>query len=97
MSISRRRLVQVWGVALGSGLLWRPSLAGAQGRVRPAPSMPEPRFVDTNGIRMAVYEQGEGLPVVFVHGFPELAYSWRHQMDPFADAGCRVIAPDMRG
>ncbi len=42
-------------------------------------------------------EQGEGNPVVLLHGFPELAYSWRHQIDALAGAGCRVLAPDMRG
>ena len=42
-----------------------------------APVFPEPAFVETNGIRMAVYEQGEGPPVVLLHGFPELAFSWR--------------------
>ena len=41
---------------------------------------PEPSFVQTNGIRMAVYEEGEGFPVVFCHGWPELAYSWRFQL-----------------
>ena len=56
-----------------------------------------PRFIDTNGIRMAVYEQGAGKPVVLCHGFPELAYSWRHQMQPLADAGYHVLAPDQRG
>lgn len=35
--------------------------------------------------------------VCFVHGFPELAYSWRHQMKAMDDAGIRAIAPDMRG
>jgi pimeloyl-ACP methyl ester carboxylesterase len=57
----------------------------------------EPRFIDTNGIRMAVYEQGSGMPVVFSHGFPELAYSWRDQIPAVADAGFRAIAPDQRG
>jgi len=33
----------------------------------------EPSFIDTNGIRMAVYEQGSGAPVILLHGFPELA------------------------
>ncbi|HEY6598881.1 MAG TPA: alpha/beta hydrolase [Pseudomonadales bacterium] len=56
-----------------------------------------PRFIDTNGIRMAVYEQGAGKPIVLCHGFPELAYSWRHQMQPLADAGYHVLAPDQRG
>lgn len=58
---------------------------------------PEARFVETNGIRMALYEQGKGSPVVFLHGFPELAYSWRHQLPAVADAGFRAIAPDLRG
>jgi pimeloyl-ACP methyl ester carboxylesterase len=58
---------------------------------------PDPQFVDTNGLRMAVYEQGEGPAVILVHGFPELAYSWRHQLPALAKAGFRAIAPDMRG
>lgn len=61
--------------------------------------MPEPVFVRTNGIRMAVYEAGPktGTPVVLCHGFPELAYSWRHQIRDLAAAGFRVLAPDQRG
>ncbi|MCW5727549.1 alpha/beta hydrolase [Parvibaculum sp.] len=60
---------------------------------------PEPHYVDTNGIRMAVYEQGpkDGVAVVMCHGFPELGYSWRHQLPAVADAGFRAIAPDQRG
>jgi len=58
---------------------------------------PEPHFVDTNGIRMAVYEQGDGEAVIFLHGFPELAFSWRFQLPAIAAAGCRAIAPDQRG
>jgi pimeloyl-ACP methyl ester carboxylesterase len=58
---------------------------------------PKPHFVDSNGIRMAVYEQGVGPAVIMVHGFPELAYSWRHQLPALASAGYRAIAPDMRG
>ncbi len=46
---------------------------------------------------MAVYQQGEGPAVIMVHGFPELAFSWRHQMPALAKAGFRAIAPDMRG
>ena len=42
-------------------------------------------------------EKGDGKPVVLLHGFPELAYSWRHQLDPLAAAGYRAVAPDMRG
>jgi pimeloyl-ACP methyl ester carboxylesterase len=58
---------------------------------------PEPSFIETNGIRMAVYEEGKGYPVVLCHGFPELAFSWRHQVPALAEAGFRAIAPDLRG
>lgn len=59
---------------------------------------PPPVYVETNGIRMAVYERGQGgFPVVFSHGFPELAFSWRHQLPAFAEAGYWAIAPDQRG
>ncbi len=40
---------------------------------------------------------GDGPPIVFVHGWPELAISWRHQLPAFAALGFRCIAPDMRG
>ncbi len=62
-------------------------------------AFPEPTMIKTNGIDMAVYEAGpkDGLPVVLCHGFPELAYSWRHQLPALAAAGFRVIAPDQRG
>ncbi|HTO40568.1 MAG TPA: alpha/beta hydrolase, partial [Rhizomicrobium sp.] len=60
---------------------------------------PDPTMVKTNGIDMAVYEAGpkDGFPVVLCHGFPELAFSWRHQLPALAAAGYRVIAPDQRG
>ena len=58
---------------------------------------PAPHIVKSNGLDMAVYEQGQGPPVVLLHGFPELAYSWRHQFPALADAGFRAIAPDQRG
>ena len=38
-----------------------------------------------------------GAPVIFVHGWPELSISWRHQLAVFAGLGFRAIAPDMRG
>ena len=58
---------------------------------------PEPSILRANGIDLAVYEQGQGPAVVLLHGFPELAYSWRHQLPALADAGFRAIAPDQRG
>jgi pimeloyl-ACP methyl ester carboxylesterase len=55
------------------------------------------KSVNTNGIRMHVAEAGEGYPIVMCHGFPELWYSWRHQMRALAEAGFRAISPDERG
>ena len=55
------------------------------------------RFVDSNGIKMHLVEAGSGFPVVMCHGFPELWYSWRHQLRALADAGFHAIAPDLRG
>ena len=60
------------------------------------------RFVNNiNGLRMHVLEAGFEVPgrpgVVLLHGFPELAYSWRKVMVPIASAGFHVIAPDLRG
>jgi pimeloyl-ACP methyl ester carboxylesterase len=55
------------------------------------------RAITANGIELNVLEDGEGPLVVLCHGFPELAYSWRHQIPALAGAGFRVVAPDMRG
>ncbi len=55
------------------------------------------RIVHANGIDVALTEQGDGPAVVLCHGFPELGYSWRHQMPALAAAGFRAIAPDQRG
>ncbi|MDZ4264415.1 MAG: alpha/beta hydrolase [Mycobacterium sp.] len=57
------------------------------------------RKVQTNGVTLSVAEAGEpGAPVVVLcHGFPELAFSWRHQIAALADAGFHVLAPDQRG
>lgn len=55
------------------------------------------RFVETNGIRMHIAEQGEGPLVILCHGFPESWYSWRHQLKALAEAGYHAVAPDQRG
>ena len=60
----------------------------------------ESRFVDSvNGLRMRVVEAGTpGAPcVLLLHGFPELAYSWRKNIPALAAAGFHVLAPDQRG
>ncbi|MDQ1396214.1 MAG: hypothetical protein QOG64_1473 [Acidimicrobiaceae bacterium] len=55
------------------------------------------RTVAVNGVELHVTEAGEGYPVVLAHGFPELGYSWRHQLPALAGAGFRAVAPDQRG
>ena len=57
------------------------------------------RVVESNGVRLRTLEAGRlGDPlVVLAHGFPELAYSWRHQIPALAAAGYHVLAPDQRG
>ena len=66
-------------------------------------SLPEgirSRFVeDVNGLRMHVLEAGDPINpcLPLLHGFPELAYSWRKVMPALASAGYYVVAPDQRG
>jgi pimeloyl-ACP methyl ester carboxylesterase len=65
------------------------------------PGWPQPRFITTNGVRMGLFEagtRGGRYPtIVLCHGFPELAFSWRHQVRDLAARGFHVIAPDQRG
>ena len=63
---------------------------------------PEPRIIDAGGVSLAVYEadgdpQRQRPPVLFVHGWPEIAYSWKNQLAAFAAAGFRAIAFDLKG
>ncbi len=55
------------------------------------------RRIDTGGLTQSVLTDGDGPLVVLLHGFPELAISWRAQIAALAAAGYRVAAPDMRG
>ena len=66
----------------------------------PTTTMPQERHAPVNGIDLAYYEagpRGVGVPVILCHGFPELAFSWRHQLKALGEAGVWVIAPDQRG
>ena len=58
---------------------------------------PTHREDSVNGIRLHWVEQGEGPPVVLLHGFPESWYAWQHQLPALAAAGFRAVAPDLRG
>jgi pimeloyl-ACP methyl ester carboxylesterase len=55
------------------------------------------RQIQLEGVELHVVEEGAGPLVVLCHGFPELAFSWRHQIPALARAGFRVVAADMRG
>lgn len=55
------------------------------------------RTIAANGIDIFIAEQGQGPLVILCHGWPELSYSWRHQIGAIADAGFHAVAPDMRG
>jgi pimeloyl-ACP methyl ester carboxylesterase len=55
------------------------------------------RTISANGIELFFLEQGQGPLVLLCHGWPELSYSWRHQIPAIAQAGFHVVAPDMRG
>ncbi len=86
--LSRRTLLA------GSGAAAMTSALSAFGRTA---VMPPVRKVNTNGIDLAVHEAGSGPAVVLLHGFPGLAFTWRHQIPALAGAGYRVIVPDLRG
>ncbi|XWS73684.1 hypothetical protein CRYUN_Cryun02cG0149800 [Craigia yunnanensis] len=57
----------------------------------------EHRIVKVNGINMHVAEKGQGPVILFLHGFPEMWYSWRHQIIALSSLGYRAVAPDLRG
>jgi len=60
-------------------------------------SLGQVRVIEANGVSLHVEDYGNGPPVLLLHGWPDSAYVWRHQI-PFLTAhGFRAIAPDMRG
>src|SRR3954469_497709 len=54
-------------------------------------------FAQLGSLRMHYVARGEGPTVLLLHGFPETWWCWRHQIAQLADAGFRVVAPDLRG
>ena len=61
---------------------------------------PQPTLIPVNGVELEVFEAGrhnEGKPIVLCHGWPEHAFSWRHQVPALAAAGYHVIVPNQRG
>jgi hypothetical protein len=109
MNATRRRMLQGLAASASYAALSRAVRAQAQStpaigplRQDALPAGIRSRFVDNvNGLRMHVLEAGfekrSGRALLLVHGYPELAYSWRRVMPPLAAAGYHVIAPDLRG
>jgi len=106
-SFSRRNFLKVSALG-GAGILAgcqpvRPEGAGAnlimQNQAAQAADLPEitHQTLQTNGIQMHIAEAGKGFPVVFLHGFFDMWYSWHHQLPAVAAAGFHAIAPDQRG
>ena len=62
-----------------------------------AGSEPALKYVQANGLRFAYLEQGSGPLVMFMHGFPDNAWSYRKQLQTFANAGYRAVSPFLRG
>jgi pimeloyl-ACP methyl ester carboxylesterase len=61
---------------------------------------PNPTLIAVNGVELEVFEAGKqnaGKPIVLCHGFPEHAFSWRHQVSALVAAGYHVIIPNQRG
>lgn len=61
---------------------------------------PKPALVPVNGVKLEVFEAGQqnaGNPIVLCHGWPEHAFSWRHQVPALVEAGYHVIVPNQRG
>src|SRR6266496_5379561 len=55
------------------------------------------RVIEANGISLYVEDHGDGVPVLLLHGWPDSARLWRHQVPALTAGGYRVITPDMRG
>lgn len=61
---------------------------------------PKPTLISVNGVELEVFEAGQhnaGKPIVLCHGWPEHAFSWRHQVPVLVAAGYHVIVPNQRG
>lgn len=100
-SIERRAFLTKMGIAtmMGAGGLAMPHVDAFAQQATPAADTLSisHRQIETNGISMHIAEAGEGPLVVMIHGFPEMWYSWRHQLPALAAAGYHAVAPDLRG
>jgi len=85
-------------ILAGAGCAAEPAAKNGAAQSAPAADAgPRMRTVEANGIKMRIAEMGQGPLVIFLHGFPESWYSWRHQLPAVAKAGFHAVAPDLRG
>src|SRR5262245_60334487 len=85
-------------ILTGAGCAAEPAANGGAAQSAPAAEAgPKMRTVEANVIKMRIAEIGQGPLVIFLHGFPESWYSWRHQLPAVAKAGFHAVAPDLRG
>ena len=61
------------------------------------PTSPSPHYREVDGLRLAHLDEGDGAPVVFLHGEPTWSFLWRKVIPPVRDAGFRCVAPDLAG
>src|SRR5262245_8722418 len=103
--LSRREFVAMSAAAAATGFVRRPTQTVASlppyGNGTIPSGIRSRNIANVNGLSAHMLESGferPGLPaILLLHGFPELAYSWRKLMLPLAEAGYHVIAPDQRG
>lgn len=105
-SFSRRHILQGAGALLAHTATLAQRAAAAENQVvlygqGTLPFGIRSRHMDVNGVTLHILEAGFDTPrkpcVMLLHGFPELAYTWRNQLLPLARAGFHVVAPDLRG
>jgi pimeloyl-ACP methyl ester carboxylesterase len=58
---------------------------------------PDSTIINVGEVELEVFQAGRGIPIVLAHGWPEHAYSWRHQVSALVDNGYHVIMPNQRG
>jgi pimeloyl-ACP methyl ester carboxylesterase len=103
MEVTRRDVIAGVGAVMASAAMaeTRTNTNVEYGQDTLPPGIRSRRIDNNNGVTLHILEAGFETPgrplVVLLHGFPELAYTWRKQLLPLAQAGFHVIAPDVRG
>ncbi len=93
------KLTGIGNLIMGAAALFLAGCSTTPATETPNGTAIELSEVQVNGVQLRVAEAGpsDGPLILFVHGWPELWYSWRYQIPALVEAGYHVIAPDMRG